>query len=185
MKRCWRATGARLKSPALSLSASVVFGVGLLAACRAAAPRGSSSVELVEPLPLAEAVAKGRTEARSGVVAEYAPPYPKGEPEKPAYPPEALATHAGEVVVYLTITIDATGRVTEAVPSWGRVNIPNTYSEDFLAAARQCVLRWRFEPARVVYWERDGGEDNHYLYSETIPSRTDVKVTFTTAGTRR
>jgi hypothetical protein len=159
--------------------------MGMLAACRTMAPRSSSSVELVEPLSLRQAAAKGRAEAKSGLVAEYTPPYPKGELAKPAYPPQALAARPGEVVVYLTIAIDDAGRVTEAIPSWGRVTLPNRYSEAFLAAACNCVLHWRFEPARVAYWERDNGEENRYLSSEAIPSRTDVKVTFTTAGTAR
>ncbi len=133
----------------------------------------------MEPIAGLQAASRRQAEASSDIVAEEIPPRADGDLADPAYPAAALKDRAGDAVVYVTITIDTTGAVSDVIPSWGRLNIPNRYSEEFLAAVRACVRRWRFEPARAVYWARDGDQGKRYLYTETIPARTDVKFTFT------
>jgi hypothetical protein len=70
--------------------------------------------------------------------------------------------------------------VSEVIPSWQRLNVPNAYSDEFLAAIRVAARNWRFEPARLVYWEKTGDEDLKYLYAVVVAARTDIKVTFAT-----
>ena len=137
---------------------------------------------MLEPIGAPLASSHAHVEPDDAISVDEAPPYPIGELSRPVYPPEALAAHSGEVVVYVTITIGAKGDVSEAIPSWGRINIPNRYSEQFLDAVRACVARWKFQPARLVYWQNGGEQGRRYLYAETIPSKTDIKFTFTAAG---
>jgi hypothetical protein len=108
-----------------------------------------------------------------------------GDPLKPTYPPSALAAHAGECVVFVTITIDPTGMVSDVTPSWQRVNLPNRFSDEFLDAIRVAVRSWKFEPARNVYWEKDGSGDLKYLSTETLSAKTDIKFTFEASGSVR
>jgi hypothetical protein len=113
------------------------------------------------------------------------PPSAIGELAKPDYPAAALAARAGKCVVFATVTIDARGAVTEVVPSWQRLNIPNRFSDEFLDAVKAAVRRWKFEPARVVYWQKTPDDDLKYLSTETISVRTDVKFTFEASGAVR
>ncbi len=136
---------------------------------------------MLEPIPALQATSQRRAEASSDLYAEEIPPRAEGELADPTYPPEALKARAGEVVVYVTVTIDTTGAVTDVIPSWGRINIPSRFSEEFIAAVRSCVQKWKFEPARVVYWAKDGDQERRYLYTETIAAKTDVKFTFSAA----
>ncbi len=72
---------------------------------------------------------------------------------------DALAAQAGKCVVFVTITIDARGTVTEVLPTWQRLSIPNRFSDEFLDAVKVAVRSWRFKPARIVYWEKTGNDD--------------------------
>jgi hypothetical protein len=140
---------------------------------------------MLAPIASPQAGTSKRAEASPDIAVDDIPPSLIGELTKPIYPADALAARVGECVVYVTITIDGQGRVSEVVPSWDRLNIPNRYSEEFLAAVRLAVQSWRFEPARLVYWERKGTGDNRYLYAEIVTAKTDIKFTFEATGTVR
>jgi len=147
--------------------------------------RGTGSIELLPPIASPQAGTDKTGEVSGNIVINDIPPSAIGELARPAYPAGALAAGAGTCIVYATITIDARGRVTEVVPSWQRLNIPNRFSGEFLEAVRAAVGRWTFEPARIVTWEKTGDDDLNYLGTETIPVRTDVKFTFEASGAVR
>jgi hypothetical protein len=140
---------------------------------------------MLAPIAVPQAETRKQGEVSKDIFVNDIPPSAIGELAKPAYPAAALAAGSGNCVVYATITIDAQGRVTEVVPSWQRMNIPNRFSDEFLDAVKAAVGSWRFEPARVVYWEKTGSDDLKYLSTETIPVRTDVKFTFEASGAVR
>lgn len=110
------------------------------------------------------------------------PPSIIGDLAKPVYPATALAAHAGECVVFATITIDSKGTVSEVRPSWQRLNIPSRFSEEFFEAVRVAVQSWRFEAARNVYWEKEAAGELKYLNTEVPSVQTDVKFTFEASG---
>jgi hypothetical protein len=153
--------------------------------CRSVPEQGSSSMEMLDPIAAPQATTDKKAEPSSAIVVVDIPPTFKGEIAKPVYPPAALAAHAGIHVVYVTITIDTTGIVTEIAPSWQRLNIPDRFSDDFLEAVRTAVRAWRFEPARYVYWRKTPDGDLAYSYAETVPAKTDIKFTFESSGTVR
>jgi hypothetical protein len=138
---------------------------------------------MLEPIvkPPPKSGAKGEV-AASNIVINPIPPSSIGDLLKPVYPPAALAAHAGECVISVTLTIDSQGLVSEVAPSWQRVNIPNRFSDQFIEAIRLAVRSWRFEPARNVYWEKDGSGDLKYLSTETLSAQTDVRFTFEASG---
>ncbi len=140
---------------------------------------------MLEPIAAPEAGTDKQGEASKKIVENEIPPSSIGELTRPAYPAEALAARAGKCVVFVTITIDARGIVTEVSPTWQRLSIPNRFSDEFLDAVKVAVRSWRFEPARVVSWEKTGNDDLKYLGTETVSARTDVKFTFEASGAVR
>jgi hypothetical protein len=176
---CW-ATSSLLKTALLSL-----LGASLVSFLESGciADRGVSTIEMLEPIapttPTSDA--KGEVSAGSTIINPI-PPSVIGTLAKPEYPAAALAAHAGECVVFVTVTIGPSGTVSEVAPSWQRVNIPNRFSEQYLDAIRKAVRSWRFEPARDVYWEKDSGGDLKYVRTDTVPARIDIKFTFDSKG---
>jgi hypothetical protein len=164
------------------LSGSALLALLPLGACRSAAVQGQSTIEVLEPMATPQPGTTHKAEASSDIIVDDLSPSLIGELAKPAYPANALAAHVGECFVFVTVTIDAKGAVSEAVLSWGRLNIPNRYSEEFLEAARTAVRSWRFEPARLVYWKRNGTGEPSYLYTEIVPAKADIKFTFEATG---
>jgi hypothetical protein len=169
--------GARHLRPALLLAA-------LCAGCRTV-QHGQSSVEMLDPLAHAAGSTDKRAAVPGALSAELDPPEVLGELAKPVYPEAALAAHAGEFVLFATITIDTRGAVSDVTPSWDRLNIPSKYSDQFLGAVKAAVGSWKFVPAHVVHWERHPNGDDKYLYSETVPAQVDVKFTFEATGSVR
>jgi outer membrane biosynthesis protein TonB len=152
--------------------------------CAAAPEHGNSSLEVLEPTPEIELPDKSAKMSVGvpDIFVNDIPPSLKGELSRPAYPSTALMAHAGGCVIYATVTIDTTGAVSEVTPSWRRLNIPNRYSDDFLAAVKETVRKWHFEPARHVYWKIMKDGDLSYIRTETVPAMIDVKFTFESNG---
>jgi hypothetical protein len=138
---------------------------------------------MLEPLstPPPKSEAKGEVTA-SNVVINPIPPSIVGHLIEPIYPRSALAAHAGECVVYATLTIDNQGTVSDVTPSWQRVNIPNAFSDQFIDAIRVAARAWKFEPARNVYWEKDRDGDLKYVSTETLSANIDIKFIFEATG---
>jgi hypothetical protein len=151
--------------------------------CRTTLPQGKSSFEMLEPAatPPAGTNAKGETSIGSTFVNQI-PPSVVGQLASPVYPAAALAAHAGECVVYVTITIGIDGTVSEVRPSWRRMNIPDRFSDAFLEAIRVAVGSWRFEPARNVFWGKRPDGELKYISTETLAAQTDIKFTFEASG---
>ena len=160
---------------------AALAALALCAGCQTAR-KGSSSVEMLEPLSHAQPTTDKKVTVERDPTEDSDPPEQIGELEKPVYPPAALAAHAGTYILYVTIIIDANGRVSEVTPSWDRVNLPSRYSEDFLAAVKTAAASWRFIPAHLVHWERHPNGTDRYLYSEIIPAQVDVRFTFEATG---
>jgi hypothetical protein len=136
----------------------------------------------VTPLPRGDA--KGDISVGSTFINQI-PPSVIGQLAKPSYPAAALAAHAGECVVYVTITIGVDGVVSEVRPSWQRINVPNRFSDEFLKSIEAAVGGWRFEPARNVFWEKQPDGELKYISTETLAARTDIKFTFEASGAVR
>jgi hypothetical protein len=151
--------------------------------CKTTGEQGRSSMEWLEPAnPVPpKSGAKGDVSATNVVINDIPPTF-TGDLAKPAYPAEALAAHAGDCVVFATITIDTKGSVTDVRPTWNRLSIPNRFSEQFLEAVRVAVRTWKFVPARNVYWEKNGDAEPKYLGTELISAQTDIKFTFEASG---
>lgn len=147
--------------------------------CASRANHGESSVEFLEPIAAPQATT---TKKADDIVVIEIPPSIEGDLAVPAYPPAALAAHAGLCVVYATVTLAPDGTVTDVAPSWQRVNVPNAFSEAFLDAVVEAARKWRFEPARYVYWKKNGDADLIYLRAEVVPAMVDVKFTFEASG---
>jgi hypothetical protein len=158
-----------------------IFLVSTSGGCRTAQVAGSS-VELLAPLPDPSVSAKGHAEVEENVVVNAIDPSLIGDLDRPAYPRDALEARAGECVIFATITIDTNGRVSDVRTSWQRLNIPNRFSDEFLAAVKAAVDKWRFEPARNVYWQKDVSGELRYMRTEIVAARTDVKFTFEASG---
>jgi hypothetical protein len=185
IKSC-RATRNQLNPARLRAYAGCAVLLLASGGCRTPVPEGRSSIEMLEPIatPPPKSDAKGDVSATNIVINEI-PPSIIGDLAKPVYPAAALAAHAGECIVFVTITIDPNGTVSEVRPSWQRLNIPGKFSEDFLEAVRAAVQRWKFEPARNVYWAKEGDGELRYMNAETVSAQTDVKFTFEASGSVR
>ncbi len=181
MRKPWPVSSRLLKPALLSLCAGFSILVSLSSGCRTG--QGRSSFELLEPIaaPPPKSDAKGEV-TPSNIVINPIPPSFIGNPLEPIYPPGALAANAGECVVYVTITIDNKGTVSEVAPSWQRVNIPNRFSDQFIDAIGVALHSWKFEPARNVYWEKNGDGDLRYLSTETQSAKIDIKFIFEATG---
>lgn len=135
-------------------------------------------MEALAPIPEPQAQAEGKAAPDNEHAAYYIPATPIGELVPPLYPPAALAEHCGDCAIFVTLAIDAEGQVAEVSPSWQRLNVPVRHSDEFMDAIKAQVRTWRFEPARIVYWQRQADGEMKYLYAEKVPSRADLKFTF-------
>jgi hypothetical protein len=171
-----------LKSSSLSHFAGVA-ALLFVAGCRTTPPQGKSSFEMLEPAatPPSGSTAKGEISIGS-IFVNRIPPSVVGQLTSPVYPSDALAAHAGECIVYVTITIAVDGTVSEVRPSWQRMNIPSRFSDAFLESIREAVGNWRFQPARNVLWEKQADGELKYISTETLAAQTDIKFTFEASG---
>lgn len=167
------------------LAAAVVLLSINAPGCSGPPREGRSSVELLEPIPDPSGTAKGQAEREENVVIVAIDPSLIGELVKPVYPRDALVARAGECIIFVTITIDTDGRVADVRNSWQRLNVPNRFSDRFLEAVKTAVGKWRFEPARNVYWQKDPNGELKYVRTEIVAARTDIKFTFEASGTVR
>jgi len=163
---------------------TALMALALCAGCQTA-PKGQSSVEMLEPLTHAQPSTNKKVTLERDATEDSDPPEQIGELAKPVYPAAALAAHTGAFVLNATIIIGADGRVSEVAPSWDRMNIPSRYSGQFTDAVKVAVASWRFIPAHLVHWERHPNGEDKYLYSEIIPAQVDVRFTFEATGSVR
>ena len=101
---------------------------------------------------------------------------------KPEYPADALAANAGSRVVTVAVSFDEDGKVTDMSPSLRQLFIPDKYSDEFLAAAKAAVMRWRITPPHNVYYQREPDGQRRYLRTEALATSMDVRFTFEASG---
>jgi hypothetical protein len=135
-------------------------------------------MEILAPVGPPVPQSEQKLDFSTGIAAESIPPEAIGELAKPAYPLGALTAHPGTYLVNVTVTIGADGLVSEVEPTWNRLNPPNAYSEQLLAAVRTAAASWRFTPARHVYWRKDPQGNPVYDHADAVVCETDLRFTF-------
>jgi TonB family protein len=159
-------------------------GCGLICAgCRHVPPvTGKSSFEFERVNPASSPGKGNYTPQLTGTEAKYiyTPASPRGKQATPAYPPAALAAHAGRVKVVLRITIGTDGTVTQVAPALAGLPFSNPFSDQFEAAAEAAVRQWKFEPAEVRRLEpSDYRGTTIWSVTDTEKREMTVEVTFT------
>jgi hypothetical protein len=104
---------------------------------------------------------------------------------QPIYPPRALAAKAGRVTVGVRVTVDVNGHISDIEPSMRAFSTPGPYAEDFLAAVRAALDKWRFEPAAIDHIEHvTTPEASYNRVVRTEPAETyfDLIFNFTATG---
>lgn len=106
--------------------------------------------------------------------------YARAPLAEPIYPAAALRAGAGQCVVFVAVTVDETGRVSEVVPSWQRIQLGGAFASEFLAAAKAAVEQWNFSPAHDVYYRVAPGTEDEYIRTEAVLQTFEVKFVFAT-----
>lgn len=110
----------------------------------------------------------------------FTPASPIGKLAAPAYPPAALAAHAGRAKVVLRVTVATDGTVNQVTPSLAGLPFANPFTDQFQAAAEAAVRQWRFEPAEVRRLEpRDAGGTTIWSVTDSEKREMTFEVTFT------
>jgi hypothetical protein len=130
-----------------------------------------------EPAPASER----KLDFSTGIAAESTPPEAIGELRQPVYPAAALTARPGTYLVNVTVTIDASGLVSEVEPTWDRLNPPNPFSDELLGAVRAAAAAWRFIPARHVYWRKTASGEPVYDHADAVVCGTDLRFVFAPA----
>jgi hypothetical protein len=154
--------------------------VFVLAGCTGPAARvGRSSFEVLgSPDNHLPSHSAGGHAEETGERVDFITAYARGPLAKPIYPAAALKHGAGQHVVFVTVTIDEFGRVSEVVPSWQRIQLGGPFAEDFFAAAKAAVEQWVLSPAHQVYYRKMRGADDEYLRTEAVAQTFEVKFVF-------
>ncbi|MBK8068783.1 MAG: hypothetical protein IPK27_14495 [Rhodanobacteraceae bacterium] len=154
--------------------------LAMLAACASQPP--------VPPEPAASGRVSGELILDPGtLVAEpepdevHEPPMQRAGNLSPVYPAELIAARLPPQSVSVRIVVDREGRVARVDPLEGA----GTPDARFLAAVREAVMRWRFEPFRVIEWadgpdaDGNGEPDGQQVVGEqTRPFRFDMRFRF-------
>lgn len=140
---------------------------------------GRSSFEVVDQPALVTPAAKASvaTEISDSEV-EYIRPSARRPLTTPVYPENALRASAGRCIVYVTISLDENGRVTDVVRNWRSFSTATPYIEDFIRAIREAAATWDIDPARCVYYRRSPSGERSYLRTEAIAENFDMKFSF-------
>jgi hypothetical protein len=99
----------------------------------------------------------------------------------PAYPAGALGSSAGPILVGVTLSVDASGNVTDVQQSWKTFTSPGRYESDFRAAVDAAVRQWRFDPAQIQVIQRvqRAGRPDQYVVRRSDPTDWTFEVVFT------
>jgi hypothetical protein len=101
---------------------------------------------------------------------------------KPVYPADALAAHAGVRFVTVTVSFDENGNATDAFPNLRGINVADKYADEFLAATKAAVMRWKITPPHNVYYRRESDGQRSYLRTEALATSLDIRFTFEASG---
>lgn len=89
-------------------------------------------------------------------------------------------------MVWVHVTVDANGRVTDVVASVLTFTTPGPFADDFMAAVQVALHQWRFLPAEIqqVEWVQASGMSyNSIISAEKTETQFEPSFTFTAAGT--
>jgi hypothetical protein len=99
----------------------------------------------------------------------------------PAYPPAALAAHAGTVVLHVNIAVGKDGLVGDLSPNRLAVDVPTRFDGEFLGAIRKAVAQWRFEPAQIARLEPGPGDAPIVVDSRDVETTLGIAFTFSSS----
>lgn len=163
---------------------ATALGCGGVAGCSTSPDAtGRSSFEVLGPPPAllaprpAEAVIE---ETRERI--EFVPGHPCQSLATPVYPAQALAAGAGDYVLFVTLTVDETGRVGDVAPSWQRFRSDSPLAEVFFAAAKAAIETWQITPAHQIHYLKVPGGEDQYLHAEAVAQTFEVKFVFEASG---
>jgi len=149
----------------------------------AAGLQGHTSFELLEPTvgppPPGSHPHVAQTESDVENISGY---FVEKDLAKPVYPADALAAHAGVRFVTVTVTFDENGNATDAFPSLRGFSVADKYADEFLAAVKAAVMRWKITPPHNVCYRREADGQRTYLRTEALATSLDVKFTFEASG---
>jgi hypothetical protein len=149
----------------------------------AAVLQGYTSFEILEPTadppPPGSHPQVAQSESDVENIAGY---FTEKDLVKPVYPANALAANAGDHFVTVTVTFDENGKATDALPSLRRINVADKYADEFLAATKAAVMRWKITPPHNVYYRRESDGQRTYLRTEALATSLDIKFTFESSG---
>lgn len=164
----------------LSRRALAGFALALLAACASqppAPPAPAASGRVSGELLLAADTPVAQPEPDE----VHEPPVQRADNPLPAYPPDLVDARLPPQSVSVRIVVDREGRVARVDP----LESAGTPDARFLAAVREAVLQWRFEPFLVIEWgdgpdaDGDGEPDGQQVVGEqTRPFRFDMRFHF-------
>jgi len=160
------------------MTVSLLFG-----GCRTANNlQGQAKYEIVDPQGGRPASQISNQVQEGNYRVDYNPGYAKRALPKPTYPRDALTARTGNYVVYVTITIDESGHVTNAVRSLNDFALPSRFAADFFNAVQAAVLQWSFVPAHKIYWQRGANGEMKYIGAEPVPRTMELRFTFDALG---
>lgn len=133
---------------------------------------------LGSPAQLRRAAVEAQAEAELAERIDYIPAHAIDDLAQPRFPERARSRQAGPYTLYLTVTIDELGCVSDVARSWQRIHAPSPCEAEFLAAAKTALAAWRLSPAHQVFYLRTPGADDQYLRTETVPETVEIKFTF-------
>ena len=171
--------------PPLPACALIAFAILAPTGCRhaAVAVQGRSSFAVLEPLRTAPPPGVDQDPSPTDLEVDQIPGhYSSRDCVLPVYPPRALAAGAGTRRIWVKISFDETGNPTDVAPSWRGLPDCGRFSDDFVAAVRDAVMRWTITPPHLVYYQREAAGPRKYLRTEALPESLDVVFTFTASG---
>ena len=174
---------------------AITWACSSLTSCRTPALKsvsGSSALRFVQPRASATLSQAQSALPVPDVSERYISARPIGDLALPAYPYRVMNAHAGNVKIFVQVTVGADGTVTNVQPSLAGISSPTPYLDDFVSAIGDAAKTWRFDPATILHMERAQGEgtDGPYDYMrvknrETVEQDLDVEFSFTSSGSVR
>ncbi|HTX64674.1 MAG TPA: hypothetical protein VMD31_02810 [Opitutaceae bacterium] len=145
--------------------------------------RGRSSFEVLAPAHPAPPEGVDRQPTATDLEVDSSPGFFSAQDcPLPVYPAQALAGHMDARRLCVTVTFDETGTTTDVTPSWRGIPVQDRFSDDFFAAVKAAVMRWKITPPHLVYYRRAADGVRTYLRTEPLPDTEDIVFTFTTTG---
>jgi hypothetical protein len=144
---------------------------------------GRASMQILEPIGSVSPAPKahGKVEASAEEVV-YIPAQALKPLAPPAYPANALVAGTENCTLYVTVTIDGDGRVSDISRSWRGLSSPTPLYEEFFRSIVDVSRQWVLQGARQVYYTRSADGERLYQRTEKVSESFDMKFTFESTG---